>query len=57
MTTESLPRRDLARHALRVAFTVAWIIGALLTLAIAVTVASAAGQAPQASVRQASLEH
>ena len=45
MTTESLPRRDVARPVLRVAFTVAWTIGALLATAIVATVASASAAA------------
>ncbi len=42
MTTESLPRRDVARPVLRLAFTLAWTIGAALVMAIVITVASAA---------------
>lgn len=51
MTTESLPRRDLARPVLRVAFTLAWTIGALLVMAIVVTVASAASPADEPPAR------
>jgi len=42
VTTESLPRRDVARPVLRLAFAVAWAVGALIVLAIVVSVASAA---------------
>jgi hypothetical protein len=46
VTTESLPRHDVARPVLRLAFTVAWTIGALLAMAIIVTVANATASPP-----------
>lgn len=48
MTSDALPSRDIARPALRVAFTLAWLIGALLVAALVVTVANAAGDPPLA---------
>ncbi len=45
MTAESLPRRDVARPVLRLAFTVAWSVGALLAMAIVFTAARAASPA------------
>lgn len=53
MTTESLPRRDVPRSVLRLAFPVAWTVGALLATAIVVTVANAAGAAPAAAAADA----
>lgn len=44
MTSESLPRHDLARPVLRVAFTLAWTVGALLTMTVIVGLANAAAQ-------------
>ncbi len=49
MTTESLPRRDGARPVLRLAFTLAWSVGALLATAVVVTAASAASVATDPS--------
>jgi hypothetical protein len=49
VTAESLPRRDVARPVLRLAFTVAWIVGALLAMAIVVTLANAAAAASPAA--------
>jgi len=51
VTTESLPRRDLARPVLRLAFTLAWTIGVLLVMTIVVTVASAASPADDQPAR------
>jgi hypothetical protein len=53
VTTGSLPRRDVARSVMRLAFPVAWTVGALLATAIVVTVASAAGAAPTAPENEA----
>jgi hypothetical protein len=48
MRAEALPRRDVPRSVLRMAFPVAWTVGALLATAIVVTVANASGAAPAA---------
>ena len=42
MNRRALASRDLPRSAIRVAFTVAWALGALVVLALSVTLASAA---------------
>lgn len=49
MTSDALPSRDIARPVLRVAFTLAWLLGALLAAALVVTVANAAGDTASAA--------